>query len=116
MLSYQMMRNRQKLKDFQSIAFEAAELYTKLDLTYKAAWALDKGLKDAHIYVAMAKLTAPQTAFEIIKSVMMWMGAYGYSKDALVEASFRGIMSYLVGAEGAMNIMKLIISRGILSY
>ena len=110
----------QKLKDFQSIAFEAAELYTKLEmarlLTYKAAWALDKGLKDAHIYAAMAKLTAPQTAFEIIKSVMMWMGAYGYSKDALVEAGFRGIVSYLVGAEGAMNIMKLIISKGILSY
>ena len=108
----------QKLKDFQSIAFEAAELYTRLEmarlLTYKAAWALDKGLKDAHVIVAMAKLTAPQVAFDIAKSVMMWMGGYGYSKDALIEAGFRGIVSYLVGAEGAMNIMKLIISRGIL--
>ncbi|MEM4746670.1 MAG: acyl-CoA dehydrogenase family protein [Metallosphaera sp.] len=41
----------------------------------------------------------------------MWMGAYGYSKDALVEMGFRGAMSYLVGAEGAMNVMKLIISK-----
>ncbi|QGR19553.1 acyl-CoA dehydrogenase family protein [Stygiolobus azoricus] len=109
----------QKLKDFQAIAFEAAELYTRLEmarlLTYKAAWALDKGVKDAHVIVAMAKLTAPQVALDIAKSVMMWMGGYGYSKDALIEAGFRGIVSYLVGAEGAMNIMKLIISRGILA-
>jgi acyl-CoA dehydrogenase len=109
----------QKLKDFQAIAFEAAELYTRLEmarlLTYKAAWALDKGVKDAHVIVAMAKLSAPQVALDIAKSVMMWMGGYGYSKDALIEAGFRGIVSYLVGAEGAMNIMKLIISRGILA-
>ncbi|BCU71476.1 acyl-CoA dehydrogenase family protein [Stygiolobus caldivivus] len=108
----------QKLKDFQAIAFEASELYTRLEmarlLTYKAAWAIDKGLRDAHIIVAMAKLTSPQTALDIAKSVMMWMGGYGYSKDAMIEAGFRGIVSYLVGAEGAMNIMKLIISRGIL--
>jgi Acyl-CoA dehydrogenases len=109
----------QKLKDFQAIAFEAAELYTRLEmarlLTYKAAWALDNGVKDAHVIVAMAKLSAPQVALDIAKSVMMWMGGYGYSKDALIEAGFRGIVSYLVGAEGAMNIMKLIISRGILA-
>lgn len=37
----------------------------------------------------MSKLTAPQVAFDIAKSVMMWMGAYGYSKDALVEMGFR---------------------------
>lgn len=121
--SIEYIKNReafgQKLKDFQAIAFEAAELYTRLEmarlLTYKAAWALDKGVKDAHVIVAMAKLTAPQVALDIAKSVMMWMGGYGYSKDALIEAGFRGIVSYLVGAEGAMNIMKLIISRGILA-
>lgn len=114
----------QKLKDFQSISFEAAELYTKLEmirnLVYKAAWMLDKFDKEGKykdevpVYAAMAKLEAPQIASEIIKSVMMWMGAYGYSKDALVEIGLRGIYSYLVGAEGALNIMKLIISRRIL--
>ncbi len=110
-----------KLKDFQSIAFEAAELYTKLEmarlLVYKSAWMLDNEEKfknEIPKFSAMAKLIAPQTAFEVIKSVMVWLGAYGYTRDALVEAGMRGLMSYLVGAEGALNIMKLIISKQIL--
>ncbi|MEM4147240.1 MAG: acyl-CoA dehydrogenase, partial [Metallosphaera sp.] len=106
-----------KLKDFEAIAFEAAELKTKLEmaklLNYKAAWMMDRSPNsdETAMLAAMSKLTAPQVAFEITKSVMMWMGAYGYSKDALVEMGFRGAMSYLVGAEGAMNVMKLIISK-----
>jgi acyl-CoA dehydrogenase len=110
-----------KLKDLQSIAFEAAELYTKLEmarlLVYKSAWMLDheENFKDEiSKFSAMAKLIAPQTAFDVIKSVMIWFGAYGYTKDALIESGMRGLMSYLVGAEGALNIMKLIISREIL--
>ena len=110
-----------KLKDLQSIAFEAAELYTKLEmarlLVYKSAWMLDHEEKfkdEIPKFSAMAKLIAPQTAFDVIKSVMIWFGAYGYTKDALIESGMRGLMSYLVGAEGALNIMKLIISREIL--
>lgn len=107
-----------KLMDHQSMAFEAAELYTQLEmarlLTYKAAWAIDRGSDDAPVLAAMAKLTGPQVSFNVIKSVMMWHGALGYTKDLLVEAAFRGEFSYLVGAEGALNIMRLIISRGIL--
>ncbi len=109
-----------KLKDHQAIAFEASELYTRLEmaklLTYKAAWMLDNEEKfgdQIPAYSAMAKLVGPQTAFDVIKSVMMWMGAYSYTKDALVEIAYRGIMSYLVGAEGAMNVMKMIISKRI---
>ncbi|MBW9141672.1 MAG: acyl-CoA dehydrogenase family protein, partial [Candidatus Aramenus sp.] len=104
----------------QAIAFEASELYTRLEmaklLTYKAAWMLDNEEKfgdQIPAYSAMAKLVGPQTAFDVIKSVMMWMGAYSYTKDALVEIAYRGIMSYLVGAEGAMNVMKMIISKRI---
>ncbi len=44
---------------------------------------------------------------------MMWYGAYSYAKDAGIEKSARGIFSYLVGAEGALNIIKLIISKAI---
>ncbi|EZQ10689.1 acyl-CoA dehydrogenase [Candidatus Acidianus copahuensis] len=110
-----------KLKDFQSIAFEASELKTRLEmarlLVYKTAWMLDHEEKykdDIPTFAAMSKLVAPQVAFDIVKSVMMWMGAYGYSKDAMIEMAYRGIMSYLVGAEGALNVMKLIISKRIL--
>ncbi|QKR00072.1 acyl-CoA/acyl-ACP dehydrogenase [Metallosphaera tengchongensis] len=106
-----------KLKDYEAIAFEAAELKTRLEmaklLTYKAAWMMDRfpNSDETAMLAAMSKLTGPQTAFEIIKSVMMWMGAYGYTKDALIEMGFRGVVSYMVGAEGAMNVMKLIISK-----
>ena len=109
-----------KLKDFQSIAFEAAEPRTKLEmarlLTYKAAWMMDTnpGSEEAPMFAAMSKLVAPQTAFEVVKAVMMWMGAYGYTRDALIEMGFRGVVSYLVGAEGAMNVMRLIISKRLL--
>ena len=48
------------------------------------------------------------------KKVMMWFGAYGYTKDSGIEMAARGIFSYLVGAEGALNIMKVIISKAIL--
>lgn len=118
------LKNREafgkKLKDFQAIAFEAADLKTRIEmarlLTYKAAWALDheeKYKSEIPSLVAMAKMIGPQVAFDVVKSVMMWMGAYGYSKDALIEIAFRGIVSYIVGAEGALNIMRIIISKGI---
>ncbi|SMD30274.1 acyl-CoA dehydrogenase family protein [Picrophilus oshimae] len=108
-----------KLMDFQSISFEAAELRTELEmtklLTYKAAYLADKNSDELPVYSAMAKLRAPQLALKILKSVMMWYGAYGYTKDAGLERAARGIYSYLVGAEGALNIMKLIISKRIFS-
>jgi acyl-CoA dehydrogenase len=48
---------------------------------------------------------------EIAKHVMMWHGASGYTKDLPIEMAFRSVMSYAVGAEGAANIMKLIVVR-----
>ena len=64
--------------------------------------------------VAAAKLVAPTVAFDIIKDVLIWHGAYGYTKEAGLEMGLRGVTSYIVGAEGAQNIMKLIISRELL--
>ena len=64
--------------------------------------------------VAAAKLAAPTAAFDIFKEVMMWYGAYGYTKEAGLERGLRGVYSYIIGAEGAQNIMKIIISREIL--
>ena len=60
------------------------------------------------------KLTAPPIAFETVKRVMMWFGAAGYTKDVGLELGLRGVMSYLVGAEGGLNIMRIIIGRELL--
>ncbi len=64
--------------------------------------------------VASAKLVAPVVAFDIIKDVLTWYGAYGYTKEAGLERGLRGVASYIIGAEGAQNIMRVIIAREVL--
>ncbi len=113
------------LAKFEGIQFQLAEAYTRLEsarlLVYKAAWMLDRmyagnrfSHKEINKAVALAKLVAPTVAFDIIKDVLTWYGAYGYTKEAGLERGLRGVASYIIGAEGAQNIMKIIISREIL--
>lgn len=110
---------------FEGIQFQLAEDYARLEaarmLVYKAAWMLDRFYRENTVSheeintaVAMAKLTAPQTAFDIIRDVMVWHGAYGYTREAGLERGLRGVASYMVGAEGTMNVMKIIIGKGLL--
>ena len=42
---------------------------------------------------------------------MIYHGAFGYTKDTPLEMALRGVMSYEVGAEGGLNIMRGIIAR-----
>ncbi len=113
------------LARFEGIQFQLAEDYIKLEsarlLVYKAAWMLDQmytesrfSRKEINKAVACAKLIAPAAAFDIIKDVLTWHGAYGYTKEAGLERGLRGVASYIIGAEGAQNIMKIIIGREIL--
>jgi acyl-CoA dehydrogenase len=109
------------LARFEGIQFQLAEDYIKLEsarlLVYKAAWMLDKkkfSHSEMNKAVAAAKLIAPTAAFDIIKDVMTWHGAYGYTREAGLERGLRGVASYVVGAEGAQNIMRVIIARELL--
>ncbi len=116
----------QPLGKFEGIQFELVDLWTQVEAVKwqcrRAAWLLDaytlKGdvshRSEVERAVASVKLTAPPIAFECIKRVMMWFGAAGYTKDAGLELGLRGIMSYLVGAEGGLNIMRLILGRELL--
>jgi len=116
----------QPLGKFEAIQFELVDLWTQVEAVKwqcrRAAWLLDaytlKGdashRSEVERAVASVKLTAPPIAFECIKRVMMWFGAAGYTKDVGLELGFRGIMSYLVGAEGGLNIMRLILGRELL--
>jgi acyl-CoA dehydrogenase len=116
----------QPLGKFEAIQFELVDLYTQVEAVKwqcrRAAWLLDqytfKGdsshRSEVDLAVASVKLTAPQVAFEAVKRVMMWFGAAGYTKDAGLELGLRGIMSYLVGAEGGLNIMRIILGRELL--
>jgi acyl-CoA dehydrogenase len=50
-------------------------------------------------------------AFETFNEVANWLGAMGYSKEYPIEMGIRGVRSYSIGAEGGMNIMRMIIAR-----
>ncbi len=114
------------LGKFEGIQFELVDLWTQVEAVKwqcrRAAWLLDTyTLKGDHSHrsevdraVASVKLMAPPIAFEAVKRVMMWFGAAGYTKDVGLELGFRGVMSYLVGAEGGLNIMRIIIGRELL--
>ncbi len=116
----------QPLGKFEGIQFELVDLWTQVEAVKwqcrRAAWLLDtytlrgdpSHRSEVDRAVAAVKLTAPQVAFESVKRVMMWFGAAGYTKDVGLELGFRGIMSYLVGAEGGLNIMRIILGRELL--
>ncbi len=114
------------LARFEGIQFELVDLFTQVEAVKwqcrRAAWLLDtytlKGdsshRSEVDRAVAAVKLTAPPIAFECVKRVMMWFGAAGYTKDVGLELGLRGVMSYLVGAEGGLNIMRIILGRELL--
>lgn len=111
------------LAKFEGISFEIADDWAKLEMLknslLKTAWLVDRysqdpnsvSRKEVNSYVALCKLTAPQLGVEIVKHAMMHHGAMGYSKDTPLEMLLRGLMSYVVGAEGGANVMKIIIAR-----
>jgi len=123
------------LAKYQAIQFEAAEIYTHMEalrlLVQKAAWMQDirykeegkvkktaeaKTFKPTEIakWISMVKMLGPSLALDTAKKAMMWLGAAGYTKDHLFEAAWRGVMSYVVGAEGGLNIQKIVIARELL--
>ena len=113
------------LASFEGIQFPLVEHKTNLEsvklLTYKAAWTMDRFYKenkgthhDIAIAAAMTKLRAPVRAFEVMNEVADWLGAVGYTKEYPVEMGIRGVRSYSIGAEGTMNIMRIIIARELL--
>jgi len=126
------LRNRKlfqgrRLSSFQGIQFKIAELYSDLEaarlFTYKAAWLADKiyiekddryNPKDLNIPVALAKMKAPETATRIYEEVLKWHGAYAYTKESNIYRGWIGTFSYTIGAEGAQNIMRIIIARDLI--
>jgi acyl-CoA dehydrogenase len=116
----------QPLGKFEGIQFELVDLWAQVEAVKwqcrRAAWLIDKYTlpgdsthrSEVDRAVASVKLTAPPTAFEAVKRVMMWYGAAGYTKDVGLDLGFRGVMSYMVGAEGGLNIMRIILGRELL--
>lgn len=116
---------KRPLASYEGIQFPLVEQYTELEATrllaYKAAWLMDQMYQekrfkhqDVALAAAMAKMKAPLVGFAVMNEVADWFGALAYTKEAPIEMGIRGIRSYSIGAEGTMNIMKLIIARELL--
>jgi len=109
---------------FEGIQFELADDWAELEalrsLIYRTAWMMDKkkegkfSARAVSRYISACKLKIPPFAFDVFKRVMLWFGAYGYTKECPLEMGLRGIMSYMIGAEGTLNIQRIIIARELL--
>jgi acyl-CoA dehydrogenase len=111
------------LAKFEGISFEIAEDHARLEqlklyLQY-TAWAADTiyqepgfmSHRDLSRIVSICKMTAPKLGAEIAQRCMTHLGAFAYTKECPLGRGLRGIMSYVVGAEGGYHIQKLIIAR-----
>ena len=115
------------LGSYEGIQFPLADLWAELEgvrmNVYKAAWEMDRfyqsgGSSGGHHDIAMAaaivKLRAPLLAWNAMNEVANWFGAAAYSKEYPIEMGIRGVRSYSIGAEGTVNIQRLIIARELL--
>ena len=89
--------------------------------TYKAAWTMDQKYEhgaashyDIALAAAISKMRAPTVGFEVMNEVANWFGAMAYTKELPIEMGIRGIRSYSIGAEGTINVMRMIIARELL--
>ncbi len=104
------------LSHFQTIQFKVAEMATKIEaarcLTYKAAFAIDKG-KIIPELSAMAKWYAARVAVEVADECLQMHGGYGYFSDYDISRFYKDV-KVLEIYEGTKEIEKWLIGRRIL--
>ncbi|MET0323054.1 MAG: acyl-CoA dehydrogenase family protein [Duganella sp.] len=106
----------QMLSDFQLTQAKLADMATGIDaaalLTYRAAWQRDAGRKVTR-EAAMAKLTATETAQQVIDAALQLFGGLGVVSGQAVERLYREIRALRI-YEGASEVQQLIIARELL--
>ena len=106
----------QPIGDFQAVALKLADMATKIQaarlLTYWAANLRDKGRADMES--GMAKVFASEVAVECALTAMQVHGAYGYSREFVVERLYRDAPLMAIG-EGTNDILRLVIARSLAS-
>jgi acyl-CoA dehydrogenase len=104
------------LADFQLTQAKLAQMATGIDaaalLTYRAAWQRDQGQRVTK-EAAMAKLTATETAQQVIDAAVQMFGGLGVVSEQPVERLYREIRSLRI-YEGATEVQQLIIGREML--
>lgn len=106
----------QVLADFQLTQAKLAQMATGIDaaalLTYRAAWQRDQG-RTVTKEAAMAKLTATETAQQVIDAALQMFGGLGVVSEQPVERLYREIRALRI-YEGATEVQQLIIARELL--
>jgi alkylation response protein AidB-like acyl-CoA dehydrogenase len=96
------------LCEFQGLQWKFAEMAIKLEsaqlLLYRAAVNADRGLPSAY-ETALAKAACNQTGFEVANDCIQVMGAYGYSRESLVEYCMRRTRGWMI-AGGSIEMLK----------
>ena len=104
------------IASFQVTQFKIAEMATLVEtarnLTYKAAWALDRGNPDTQVS-AMAKWWASNVAVRTADEALQLHGGYGYLDDYPIERYYRAA-KLLEIYEGTKEVQKMAIGRRIL--
>ena len=103
------------LNQFQALAFEMAEMKTRIDssrwLLYYACDRRQKGLPST-VEAAQAKLACSETAMYVTTKAVQFHGGYGYIKDYPVERMMRDAKITEI-YEGTSEVMKMVISGDI---
>jgi alkylation response protein AidB-like acyl-CoA dehydrogenase len=103
------------LCEFQGLQWKFADMTIKLDsaqlLLYRAAVNADRGLPAAH-ETAIAKVACNLAGFEVASEAMQIMGAFGYSKETLVEYCMCRTRGWMI-AGGSIEMLKNRIAENI---
>lgn len=106
------------IANFQALQFKLADMVTELvaarQLVRLAAFKVDEKDADATIYSAMAKRFATDVGFEVCNQALQIHGGYGYMQEYPLERYVRDTRVHQI-LEGTNEIMRLIISRRLLS-
>ena len=104
------------IAEFQAVQFMIADMAAQVEaarlLTYRAADRYDRGLPYAK-EAAMAKLYASEAANRIVYQSLQVHGAYGYSREYVVERLYREARVFSI-YEGTSEIQRIIIARKLL--
>ncbi len=97
----------------QAIQLKLADMATRVHaarlLTEDAARTYDRGLR-CDMEAGMAKLFASEAAVDVALEAMRIHGAYGYSKEFIVERLYRDAPLLVIG-EGTNELQRIIIAR-----
>ena len=105
----------ERISSFQAIQCKLADAATQIDaarlLTYRAAWAKDRG-EPLTLRASMAKLFASEVAVKVADAGIQIHGGYGFVKDYPAEKYSRDAKLMTIG-EGTSEIQRILIAREI---